>query len=49
MAACGMLKGFNALFVAMGLYSDVSGGYMVINAAGDDIYIPSFVLRIYFS
>lgn len=50
MAACGMLKGFNALFVAMGLYSDVSGGYMVINAARRCIiYIPSFVLRIYFS
>lgn len=38
MAACGMLKGFNALFVAMGLYSATSGGYMVINAAGDALF-----------
>lgn len=45
MAACGMLKGFNALFVAMGLYSDVSGGYMVINAAGDALFtfLPLFL------
>ncbi|HBH1334705.1 TPA: PTS glucose transporter subunit IIA [Clostridioides difficile] len=45
MAACGMLKGFNALFVAMGLYSDVSGGYMVINAAGDAFFtfLPLFL------
>ncbi|MCC0673711.1 PTS glucose transporter subunit IIA [Clostridioides sp. ES-S-0145-01] len=45
MAACGMLKGFNALFVAMGLYSNVSGGYMVINAAGDALFtfLPLFL------
>lgn len=45
MAACGMLKGFNALFVAMGLYSDISGGYMVINAAGDALFtfLPLFL------
>ena len=45
MAACGMLKGFNALFVAMGLYSDTSGGYMVINAAGDALFtfLPLFL------
>lgn len=39
MAACGMLKGLNALFVALGLYSATSGGYMVINAAGDALFI----------
>lgn len=45
MAACGMLKGFNALFVAMGLYSDVSGIYMVINATGDALFtfLPLFL------
>ncbi|MGL5347636.1 MAG: beta-glucoside-specific PTS transporter subunit IIABC [Peptostreptococcaceae bacterium] len=45
MAACGMLKGFNALFVAMGLYSATSGGYMVINAAGDALFtfLPLFL------
>ncbi|MFL8709551.1 beta-glucoside-specific PTS transporter subunit IIABC [Clostridioides sp. GD02377] len=45
MAACGMLKGFNALFVAMGLYSDVSGVYMVINATGDALFtfLPLFL------
>lgn len=45
MAACGMLKGFNALFVAMGLYSVTSGGYMVINAAGDALFtfLPLFL------
>ncbi len=42
MATCGMLKGFNALFVAMGLYSDVSGGYMVINAE-EMHYLHSFL------
>lgn len=45
MAACGMLKGLNALFVALGLYSDTSGGYMVINAAGDALFtfLPLFL------
>lgn len=45
MAACGMLKGFNALFVAIGLYSATSGGYMVINAAGDALFtfLPLFL------
>ncbi|WP_195940148.1 beta-glucoside-specific PTS transporter subunit IIABC [Romboutsia sp. 1001713B170131_170501_G6] len=45
MAACGMLKGFNALFVAMGLYSATSGGYMAINAAGDALFtfLPLFL------
>ena len=45
MAACGMLKGLNALFVAMGLYSGSSGGYMVINAVGDALFtfLPLFL------
>ncbi|MGL4107422.1 beta-glucoside-specific PTS transporter subunit IIABC [Clostridium sp. LP20] len=45
MAACGMLKGLNALFVAMGLYSATSGGYLVINAAGDALFtfLPLFL------
>lgn len=45
MAATGMLKGLNALFVAVGLYSDVSGGYMVINAIGDALFtfLPLFL------
>lgn len=45
MAACGMLKGLNALFVALGLYSATSGVYMVINAAGDALFtfLPLFL------
>lgn len=39
MAACGMLKGFNTLFVTLGLYSKTSGGYLVINAAGDALFL----------
>lgn len=45
MAACGMLKGFNTLFVALGLYSETCGGYMIINAAGDALFtfLPLFL------
>lgn len=45
MAACGMLKGFNTLFVAMGFYSAASGGYLIINAAGDALFtfLPLFL------
>ena len=45
MAACGMVKGFNALFVAMGLYSDTCGGYLVLNAIGDGLFhfLPLFL------
>lgn len=45
MAACGMVKGLNELFVAMGLYSDTSGGYMMINAIGDALFtfLPLFL------
>lgn len=38
MAACGMIKGFNALFVAMNLYSDTSGMYIILNAIGDALF-----------
>lgn len=45
MAACGMVKGLNALFVAMGLYTDACGGYLVLNAIGDGLFtfMPLFL------
>ncbi|MCI8930758.1 MAG: PTS transporter subunit EIIB [Lachnospiraceae bacterium] len=45
MAACGMLKGLNTLFVTLGLYSGDCGGYMIINAAGDALFtfLPLFL------
>lgn len=45
MAACGMVKGLNALFVAMGLYTDACGGYLVLNAIGDGLFyfLPLFL------
>lgn len=45
MAACGMLKGFNTLFATLGLYSESSGGYLIINAAGDALFtfLPLFL------
>lgn len=45
MAACGMIKGLNALFVAMHLYSDTCGGYLVLNAIGDGLFtfLPLFL------
>lgn len=45
MAACGMLKGLNTLFVALGLYSAECGGYLIINAAGDALFtfLPLFL------
>lgn len=45
MAACGMVKGFNALFVALGLYTDTCGGYLVLNAIGDGLFnfMPIFL------
>lgn len=45
MAACGMLKGFNTLFATLGLYTDTSGIYLVINAAGDALFnfLPLFL------
>lgn len=35
LAATGMIKGFNALFVALGLLSNTSGTYQILNAIGD--------------
>lgn len=45
MAACGMVKGLNALFVALGLYSDACGGYLLLNAIGDGLFhfLPLFL------
>lgn len=45
MAACGMVKGLNALFVAMGLYTSACGGYLVLNAIGDGLFnfLPLFL------
>lgn len=45
MAACGMLKGFNLLFVTLGLYSDTCGGYLILNAIGDGLFtfLPLFL------
>jgi PTS system beta-glucosides-specific IIC component len=45
MAACGMVKGLNALFVAMGLYTDTCGGYLILNSIGDGLFhfLPLFL------
>jgi len=38
LAATGMIKGFNALFVALGLLSNKSGTYAILNAIGDSLF-----------
>lgn len=45
MAACGMVKGLNVLFVALNLYSDTCGGYQILNAIGDGLFtfLPLFL------
>lgn len=45
MAACGMVKGLNALFVAMGLYSSQCGAYLIFNGIGDELFtfLPLFL------
>ncbi|MDE7314055.1 MAG: beta-glucoside-specific PTS transporter subunit IIABC [Eubacterium sp.] len=45
MAACGMVKGLNALFVALKLYEDTGGGYLIFNAVGDGLFhfLPLFL------
>lgn len=45
MAACGMLKGLNALFTALGFYDTTCGAYLVFNAIGDGLftYLPLFL------
>ena len=45
MAACGMVKGLNASFVALGWYPETCGGYLVLNAIGDGLFnfLPLFL------
>lgn len=38
LAATGMIKGFNALFVALGWLTVESGAYQVLNAIGDSLF-----------
>ncbi|MGW9103236.1 beta-glucoside-specific PTS transporter subunit IIABC [Priestia megaterium] len=38
LAATGMIKGVNALFVALGLYQNTSGTYQILNATGDAFF-----------
>ncbi|KQL51258.1 PTS beta-glucoside transporter subunit IIABC [Heyndrickxia shackletonii] len=38
LAATGMIKGFNALFMALGWYSDKTGTYQILNAIGDCLF-----------
>lgn len=45
LAASGMIKGFNALFVALGWMDNVSGTYQILNATGDALFyfLPIFL------
>ncbi|MEI0606596.1 beta-glucoside-specific PTS transporter subunit IIABC [Brachyspira pulli] len=45
MSACGMLKGFNALFLALGLYKGSSGISILLNGIGDALFmfLPLFL------
>lgn len=38
LAATGMIKGFNALFIAAGWLEDTSGTYQILNAVGDSLF-----------
>ena len=38
MCAAGMIKGFNAIFLALGLYTETSGEYIMLNSIGDSIF-----------
>jgi len=38
LAATGMIKGFNALFVALNIITNTSGTYQVLNAIGDSLF-----------
>ena len=38
LAAAGMIKGFNALFIALGWLTDACGTYQLLNAAGDALF-----------
>ena len=45
MSACGILKGLNTLFTVIGLYSNTSGNYIIINSIGDALFmfLPMFL------
>lgn len=38
LGATGMIKGFNALFIFLGLYTEASGTYQILQAAGDCLF-----------
>ncbi|ENH98133.1 PTS system beta-glucoside-specific transporter subunits IIABC [Gracilibacillus halophilus YIM-C55.5] len=38
LAATGMIKGFNALFLSLGLYAESSGTYNILQAVGDSLF-----------
>lgn len=45
LAATGMIKGFNALFVAFSILTDKDGTYQILNAIGDSLFyfLPIFL------
>lgn len=45
LAATGMIKGFNALFLSVGWLEDTSGTYQILNAVGDSLFyfLPIFL------
>ncbi|SFO90400.1 beta-glucoside-specific PTS transporter subunit IIABC [Salibacterium halotolerans] len=45
LAASGMIKGFNAFFHAIGLYTEESGTYQILQAVGDGLFhfFPIFI------
>lgn len=45
LVASGMIKGFNALFIALGWLNDQSGTYKILNAIGDGLFyfLPIFL------
>ncbi|KAB7665021.1 beta-glucoside-specific PTS transporter subunit IIABC [Bacillus sp. B1-b2] len=45
LAASGMIKGFNALFVSLGWLTNTSGTYQILNATGDALFyfLPIFL------
>ncbi|WP_439425326.1 beta-glucoside-specific PTS transporter subunit IIABC [Oenococcus alcoholitolerans] len=45
LCATGMIKGFNAMFVAFGLYNNTSGNYQILNMIGDSFFyfLPIFL------
>lgn len=45
MMAAGMIKGFNALFFALGFYTKTSGTYIILQSAGDALFyfLPVFL------